>query len=146
MIALATTLLILGLVGQDVKPEPGESVVRVPDMVIASEDVPDELAPALLPFMNCLAASNGIPVVSDGRSVPPPPGITRGSDCSASRQQAQVRGDQILRSLGVEDSEQRRSRIEAALLSAENFAAMSSNPPPPPRPTEPEGKSLDTQK
>ncbi len=146
MSALAPMLLLLGLVGQDQKMESSEPVTRVPDVVIGSHNVPDELVPALIPFMNCLAASSGIPVVSNGRPVPPPPGITRGSDCRASRQQAQLRGDQILRRLGVENGEQRRIRVETALVSAENFAAMSRNPPPPSQPADNEGKGRRTLK
>ncbi len=146
MSMLAPALLLLALVGQDPKVESGEPVARVPDMVIGSHNVPDELVPALIPFMNCLAASSGIPVISNGRPVPPPPGITRGSDCGASRQQAQLRGDQILRRLGVEDGEQRRVRVEAALVNAENFAAMSRNPPPPSQPADNEGNGWRTPK
>jgi hypothetical protein len=104
-------------------PEPGQPVTRMAVREMGRFDIPDELVPAVIPYMLCLDASHGIEVRAHGRTVPPPPGISRGSDCSSYRSRAARQGDRLLRRAGVRGRDERRARVEAVLSGAERFTA-----------------------
>ena len=84
-------------------------------------DIPDELAPAVVPYMNCLHASLGVSVSNERGVVPPPPGISRGSDCADYRKRAQAYGEQLLRRLGVRSRDERAARVDATLRNMDDF-------------------------
>ena len=68
----------LALTGPGAPPPPLLSRPGVPGAelrVNARLDIPDEIAPAVVPYMQCLLASAGVPSYARGRPLPPPPGI-----------------------------------------------------------------------
>jgi hypothetical protein len=99
-------------------------------------DVPDEIAPAIVPYMMCQAASAGVPVYTEGRKqlIAPPAGIGKGSGCSAARELAARRADLLLRRRGGMTKKARAQLIERTLAGADAFQRASELPPPPPPP------------
>ena len=95
---------------------------------VARLDIPDELAPAIVPYMRCLDTSRGIVTRNEQGIVPPLPDVPVGGDCSVYRQRAQVQGEQLLERQGVPHADERHARVEAVL--AELDAFMSSVPAP----------------
>ncbi|HYE29752.1 MAG TPA: hypothetical protein VEA61_16155 [Allosphingosinicella sp.] len=97
-----------------------------------SMDIPDEIAPAVLPYLNCQIASSGVPVYADGRRLPPPAGIVKGSDCSAMRRQAATEADRMLRARGMASAARRRAIVDDTLARMDEFHRASLLPPVPP--------------
>jgi hypothetical protein len=101
----------------------GGSSTETPTIVSRTHvlDIPDELAPAVVPYMNCLVTSMGHVARNERGAVPPSPGVSQGSDCSLQRQQAQTLGEQLLERRGMTDPEQRRQRVDSVLSGARDF-------------------------
>ena len=103
-----------------------DAPIRVPNMSdigLGSIDIPDEIAPALLPYMNCRNVSAGIAVFSDGKRVAPPPGIVKGSDCSAHRAKAAKDANLMLKRAGRRGKKERAAFVEKALADFDRFQA-----------------------
>ena len=111
---------------RDVSPAAPIGIVRRPNVAIL--DIPDELAPAIVPYSRCLHTSRGIVVRNEQGVVPPLPDVPLGGDCTAYRQRARVQGEQLLERQGVRSADERHARVEAVL--AELDAFMSSVPAP----------------
>jgi hypothetical protein len=99
--------------------------------MVASVNIPDEIAPAIIPYVNCQIASAGVPVYADGRRVAPPPGIVKGSDCGAMRRKAARNADRMLREQGMASRKARRALIDRTLAAMDAFQRASHFPPPP---------------
>jgi hypothetical protein len=120
--------------GPGTAPAAGEhSQVVERDVPTGRFEIPDELVPAIVPYMQCLNASAGIPMYRGNREalIPPPPGITKGSDCSAMRKQAAERGDALLKAYGHRDAAERRTLVERTLSQADAFVPRAHVPPQP---------------
>ena len=106
---------------------PADAPFRLPNpesaASVRSFDIPDEIAPAVIPYLQCLIASAGTPLYAEGRNRPiaPPKGIGKGSDCAAFRLQAAKNADRLLRENGNKSKAERRALIEATLAGLEDF-------------------------
>ena len=96
---------------------------------IGSLDIPDEIAPAVIPYLRCQLASAGHPERSGNRVVPPPKGIARGSDCTAFRERARDHADRLLRAQGGQNKAARKAFIEKALQDVDDFHRASPRTP-----------------
>jgi hypothetical protein len=104
--------------GLDGQPAGAPLMIAVPQN---SFDIPDEIAPALIPYLRCRLASAGQTEKSDGRVVAPPKGIAKGSNCSAFREQAARNADRMLRTQGGRSSAERKAFIDKALQDMDQF-------------------------
>lgn len=120
-IRAAATAMVKRLRGID--GQPADAPFRLPDEKI-SVAIPDELVPAIFPYLMCLNASAGIPMYKGNREavIPPPPGIGKGSDCTGMRREAARRGDELLKARGHGDAAERQAFIERELEQVDNFA------------------------
>lgn len=106
-----------------------EEAVDVPIRVrqFSSFDIPDEIAPAVIPYLLCRTASSGVPVYTQGKKalIAPPPGIAKGSDCSAARVKASADAHRMLRQAGRGDKAERAGYVEKVLSDLDRFQASS---------------------
>jgi hypothetical protein len=112
------------------EPVPQATLVRKPVME-SRLVIPDEIAPAVLPYLGCLMARDGVQV--RGRMDPRPPGVGPGADCGPFRNRAAHEADLALTRLGGRSPEERARLIESTLASIDDF-----NRPHPPRASESE--------
>jgi hypothetical protein len=103
-------------------PPPAEPVARE-SVVSATLDIPDEIAPAVVPYMMCLLGSAGIEMRREGQAVAP--AAEKGADCSGQRKLAAERADKMLKQAGRGDREARTAFIEKTLVSMERFSKPS---------------------
>ncbi|MEA3000529.1 MAG: hypothetical protein QOH04_201 [Sphingomonadales bacterium] len=128
-------VFIAAIAAADPPPPPVE--VRVPvirrDVMTGRFEIPDELVPAVVPYMQCLNASAGIPVYRGNREalIAPPPGITKGSDCSGMRKQAAKTADKLLKARGHRDAAERHALIARVLGEADDFVSRTQAPTQP---------------
>ena len=83
---------------------------------------PDEIAPAVLPYLGCLYATRGLPLLrgSDGQQIG---GGVRGGDCGAARRKAEADALQLMDGKPVPNGGTAKSYIEAALAAMDNYVA-----------------------
>ena len=81
--------------------------------------IPDEIAPAVVPYMSCLYASRGIAISSNG--VRERPVVAEGADCALHRERAARRAEGMLRDQGSGSRVERRAYVEAVLGRIEAF-------------------------
>src|SRR3982751_6064059 len=86
-------------------PEPGP-VTRRPVMGPRLA-LPDAIAPAVVPYMQCLLDTRGVRTTRDGRDQPPV--FAKGADCSPQRKLSTQRADEMLRQAGGRSAEERRT-------------------------------------
>jgi hypothetical protein len=103
--------------------QPGQPQIVMRAEALAHLDVPDEIAPAVLPYMGCLMARDGAEV--RGRLDPRPLGTGPGTDCGPHRETAQQRADTLLRRMGGRSADERSAYIERTLVSMEAFIGAS---------------------
>jgi hypothetical protein len=122
LIAGASSLLQAG------EPPPAPPPVRrsVARRVL---DIPDEIAPAILPYLQCAMASRGVQqrTTVDGPIVRPAAPV--GTDCSPRRTQAARRAEDMLRTQGRGDLAERRAFVERVLAGVDDFVAGAGRPP-----------------
>jgi hypothetical protein len=108
--------------------QPADAPIRIPT-VESSLTIPDEIAPAVIPYFICLSASAGIPVLTEGggRRIAPPPGLGKGSDCSEARKSAARNADGMLVRQGGRSPAQRRALIESTLEAIDAHQKASSS-------------------
>ena len=112
-------------VAQPPEPPAGEKAapqtsVRV--QRLGSLTIPDEVAPAVLPYLDCLYGSRGIEIRSpDG--TPQPNAVPRGADCTAQRREAAERADRLLRNRSLGTTSRRAEYVERVLANIDRFAA-----------------------
>jgi hypothetical protein len=126
-------LLAFLLAAADPPPSPLPPPVIRREVMTGRFDIPDALVPVIVPYVQCLNASAGIPVYRGNREalIPPPPGIDRGSDCSGIRRKALEQGDRLLKAAGHRDSAERRALVEHTLQQADDFVPKAQVPPQP---------------
>jgi hypothetical protein len=90
--------------------------------------IPDEIAPAIVPYVGCLLASRGVEV--RGSLDPRPRNVEKGADCSGHREAAERNADALLRNIGGRNGAERKAMIEATLAGADDFVRGSHLPPP----------------
>jgi hypothetical protein len=120
-IRAAATAMAARLRGLDGQPADAPLLIPTPE---SRFEIPDELVPAIVPYLMCLNASAGIPVYADSNRkavVPPPPGISKGSDCGGMRKEAADKADELLKARGHPDAAERKAFIGRALEQADNF-------------------------
>ncbi|HYJ30916.1 MAG TPA: hypothetical protein VEW25_11310 [Allosphingosinicella sp.] len=103
---------------------PQTSIIRKPVME-SRLVIPDEIAPAVLPYLGCLMARDGVRI--RGGIDPRPEGVGPGADCTLYRSTAAQDADLILTRLGRLGPQGRAQLIESTLSSIDNF----SRPQPP---------------
>ena len=79
--------------------------------------IPPEFIPAVIPYLNCLSFSAGIPVRRNGRELKPT--VATGGSCAAERAKAATNSEASLRQSGVRNADERRRRVEAFLQRAD---------------------------
>lgn len=95
-------------------------------------EIPDEIAPAILPYLLCRSASAGVAVYSEEKRQPvaPPPGLAQGASCDLQRARAAADADGLLRRRGGRDEVARRSLIGTTLAGIDAFLRASASPDP----------------
>ena len=115
--------------GAEVGPADGGAeppVVRAA-VKTASLRIPDEIAPAVVPYMGCLLARDGVEV--RGKIDPRPPGVSKGADCAPFRKRAAKDAHVLLKRQGMRSRAERTAFIERTLTSIENFPKPGATPP-----------------
>ncbi|MFN3389242.1 MAG: hypothetical protein ACK40O_09925 [Allosphingosinicella sp.] len=102
---------------------PADAPIRLPEA--RTLDIADEIAPAVIPYVLCLKASDGVPVYENGRRLKPPKGVAPGDDCSGARAKAAADAETMLRRLGGRSAAQRRAFIATALADIDAFTSAS---------------------
>lgn len=113
--------------------QPADAPIRLPTistLPMGRLDIPDEIAPAVVPYLRCLIASAGVPVYTAGREslIAPPQGVEKGSNCETFRTKARRDAHILLRRQGGRDKQQRQVMIEATLTSIDDFQRASTPP------------------
>jgi hypothetical protein len=87
---------------------------------LGSLDIPDEIATAVVPYLQCLLANRGVEMpASDGRRRPPV--AAEGSDCTSHRQEASERAERMLRNQGRGTAAERTTYVGAVLARVDRF-------------------------
>jgi len=93
---------------------------------IGSIEVPDEIAPAVGPYITCRIMASGTPLIVEGKPVNYTlPGQT---DCAKVRENAAREADKLLARHGMRDKAKRQAFIDKALADADSFTATLSAP------------------
>jgi hypothetical protein len=124
MIDSMIVVAALAAAGQAAAPAP---VVRqaVP---VARLSIPDEIAPAVTPYLNCRLLSQGVRLGAPGdQRIPTPAQL--GADCSAARREAARQGERLLKQQGRRSASHRRIFVEKVLAQVDDFVATSMSPP-----------------
>ena len=96
--------------------------------VVANVTIPDEIAPAIIPYVRCLMASQGIPIRRPGGAAEPPAAAVD-ANCTPVRQEAARRADAMLVAQHRGRPDERTALIERTLTGVEDFAGASAAPP-----------------
>jgi hypothetical protein len=81
-------------------------------------DIPDVIAPAVVPYVTCLFASRGIGIGAPGRI---PAGFAVGMDCASHRTRAEEQADLLLKQQSRWRRARRTAFIETTLKRAEDY-------------------------
>ncbi|QNO28295.1 hypothetical protein EEB18_004900 [Sphingopyxis sp. OPL5] len=93
---------------------------------IGSIKVPDEIAPAVGPYITCRIMASGTPLIVEGKPVNYNlPGQT---DCAKVRENAAREADKLLTQQGMSDKAKRQAFVDRVLADADSFAAALSTP------------------
>ena len=109
--------------------QPPDAPIRLSNITSTSQlarlDIPDEIAPAILPYLSCRMGSAGIPLRAsrDGPELAPAVGL--GADCSASRAEVARRAETMLREQRRGSRSERRVYVERVLSNVDNFVSGS---------------------
>lgn len=122
-----TLLLAAMLAAQTTEPPSQPPEVRRP-VVTARLVIPDEIAPAVVPYLHCLLVQQGIQV---GGVKEVPPKVDDVEGCIKARNEAVEKSDQMLRRQGGRSSSERTKFIETTLVELEAFAKASAPPKAP---------------
>ena len=90
-------------------------------------DIPDEIGPAMVIYLNCLASSRGSPVRNE-RGEQMEQVVPVGGDCASSRKDAAKRADLFLRQYTDQSGKERRALIERTLNGIDEFMKPRSYP------------------
>ena len=113
MIAYLALLMMVGV--QEDRPQTGTVVVESGPLTI-----PDEIAPAVIPYMACLTAAKGSPLRNGPGAPEALPGRYKvGQDCSAVRAEASRNADRMLK--GKRSRKERADLVNSTLTSIDTF-------------------------
>lgn len=105
-------------------PQPSRTVETTEK--VGSIKVPDEIAPAVGPYITCRIMASGTPLIVDGKPVNYNlPGQT---DCAKVRENAAREADKLLARQGMGDRAQRQAFVDKALADADAFTATLATP------------------
>ena len=88
---------------------------------MARLDIPDEIAPAVVPYMRCLMGSRGVPEGRPGAARAP--SVAPGTDCAPVRATAARNAEAMLAAQHRGNPQERAAMIERALAGIDGFAA-----------------------
>ena len=133
-------LLIAGTLSLSQAAEPPAAPPLERRVLLRRLDIPDEIAPAIVPYMQCVMASRGVAQRAsvDGPLVRPVAPV--GADCSSHRAQAARRAEDMLRTQGRGDPAERTAFVERVLADVEAFVAEAGRPPANPPAGEPDAR------
>ncbi len=93
---------------------------------IGSIKVPDEIAPAVGPYLTCRIMASGTPLVVEGKPVSYNlPGQT---DCAKVRENAAREAEKLLIRKGMSDKTERQAFVDKALADVDAFTATLATP------------------
>jgi hypothetical protein len=111
------------------EPAP-QTTVRAVRM--GSINIPDEIAPAIVPYFDCQMASHGVRQGPPGSAQIIPPPEQFGASCSEARLHSARRAESMLRAQHRGSANQRRVFVERVLANVDTFVAAAGMPPPAP--------------
>ena len=91
--------------------------------------IPDEIAPAMIIYLNCLTSSQGVPLINE-RGEAMERVVPKGGDCTAHRKEAAVKADWMLREYTNSSRKERRQLIENTLNSLDKSMPRYPERPP----------------
>lgn len=118
MIALAALLA-----AQASAPSAPPPPVLRREQAMARLVIPDQIAPAILPYLRCRLDSIGQPVYSGTGGPRVQSSVPVGADCSSARTEAARRAEQMLVEQRRGDAAERRAFIERALVDVDTFVS-----------------------
>ncbi len=90
-------------------------------------NIPDEIAPAMIPYVNCRVSSRGVPMFNErGEAIKAL--VPEGGDCAGHRRQAAKSADFMLRRYTNHSRKERRDLIERTLISIEKSTSWPTAP------------------
>jgi len=90
-------------------------------------NIPDEIAPAMIVYVNCRVSSKGVPIRNE-RGETLDPVVAAGGDCTAHRKQAADRANSMLRQYTDLPRKERRELIEKTLNSIDKSTSWRTGP------------------
>jgi hypothetical protein len=90
-------------------------------------NIPDEIAPAMIVYVNCRVSSQGVPIRNERGEIIDAV-VQAGGDCTAHRKQAAGRADSMLRKYTDRSRKERRDLIESTLNSIDKFTSWRAAP------------------
>ncbi len=90
-------------------------------------NIPDEIAPAMIPYVNCRVSSRGVPMF-DERGEAIKALVPKGGDCTAHRKQAAKNADTMLRRYTNQSRKERRDLIDKTLSAIDQTTTWPSAP------------------
>jgi hypothetical protein len=121
-------VLVLGALAMPIAPaaEPAPLVRR--EKLEGRLVIPDEIAPAIVPYMTCQLLAHGVRIGPPGAAQAIPTAEQRQADCSGARQEAARRAERLLEQRGRGNAAERQAAVERVLASADAFVAQTAPP------------------
>lgn len=94
-------------------------------------EIPDEIAPAVVPYMRCLMGSRGVPEGRPGTAAARAPSAAPGTDCTPVRAAAARNAEAMLAAQHRGTPQERTALIERTLGSIDGFATHFAPPASP---------------
>jgi hypothetical protein len=122
---IGSSLVLAGALAVSQANGPSAEDPRPPNLrravPLGTLDIPDEIAPAIVPYMQCLYSSRGIQMRRGAEVLAP--AVPEGTDCSSRRQEAARNADRTLRNQGRGTRAERATYVEAVLASVDRFVS-----------------------
>ena len=109
----------------------GPASANAPGTVTVQQNltIPDEIAPAMIIYLNCLTSSQGVPLMNE-RGDAMERVVPKGGDCTAHRKEASEKADWMLKRYTNRSRRERRELIESTLNSLDKFMPRYPEQPP----------------
>ena len=111
----SAVILLAGAALQNAPVIVARPVVVETDVPVGSIEIPDEIIPAIVPYVMCTSFSRGIRIISENVEIPPT--VEKGADCSEQRKKSAQLADKMLQQQGNANKADRMRFIETALAS-----------------------------
>ena len=114
------------------QPATGPATASAPPETVTvqhSLTIPDEIAPAMIIYLNCLTSSQGVPLTNE-RGEAMKRVVPKGGDCTAHRKEAADKADWMLREYANRSRKERRQLIEKTLDSLDKSMPRYPERPP----------------